>query len=79
MQPSLPSEDLPGLDGPDYLALVIEWNDDDDDDDVTTLVTREITPEPASRISTIRTIAAVVGALGALLFAAWGIRRLRSA
>ena len=76
MQPSLPSEDLPGLDGPDYLALVIEWNDEDD---VTTLVTREITPEPTSRISTIRTIAAVVGALGALLFAAWGIRRLRSA
>ena len=79
MQPTLPGEDLPGLDGPDYLALVIEWNDEDD---VVTLVNRKLPPEsqePASRTGTIRTIAAVVGALGALLFAAWGIRRLRAA
>jgi hypothetical protein len=81
MQPSHSSEDFPGLEGPDYLALVIEWNDEDEEDeeDVATLVTREIRREPASRAGTIRTIAAVVGALGALLFAAWGIRRLRAA
>jgi len=71
MQPSYPSEQVPGLEGPDYVALVIEWNDEDDDSSVRV--------EPAYPHGTIRTIAAVVGALGALLFAAWGIRRLRSA
>jgi hypothetical protein len=75
MQPSQPSEDVPGLDGPDYVALVIEWNDDD----VATLVTAEPVAEPARRASTVRTIAMVVGALGALVFAAWGLRRLRTA
>ena len=24
------SDDVPGLEGPDYLALIIEWNDEDD-------------------------------------------------
>lgn len=66
----------PGLDGPDYLALIIEWNDDDAAD---TLVTSEVAPAPAHRPGAARTIAAVVGALGALLLAAWGIRRLRAA
>jgi hypothetical protein len=74
MQPSYPSDDAPAIEGPDYLALVIEWNDEEDDR--ATLVT---SPEPAHPSGTIRTIAAVVGALGALIFAAWGIRRLRSA
>ena len=74
MQPSYPSEEVPGLEGPDYLALVIEWNDEEDDP--ATLVT---SPEPAHPRSTIRTIAAIVGALSALILAAWGIRRLRSA
>jgi hypothetical protein len=71
MQPSYPSEQAPGLEGPDYVALVIEWNDEDDDSSVRV--------EPAYSRGTIRTIAAVVGALGALFLAAWGIRRLRSA
>lgn len=74
MQPSYPSEQVPGLEGPDYVALVIEWNDEEDD--ASALVTHA---EPVYRRGTIRTIAAVVGALGALIFAAWGIRRLRSA
>jgi hypothetical protein len=73
MQPSYPSEQVPGLEGPDYVALVIEWNDEDDGSD--TLVTRS---GPTYPHRTIRTIAAVVGALGALILAAWGIRRLRS-
>jgi hypothetical protein len=74
MQPSYPSEQAPGLEGPDYVALVIEWNDEEDD------ASMQVTqPEPTSPRGTLRTIAAVVGALGALLFAAWGIRRLRSA
>jgi hypothetical protein len=73
MQPSYPSEQVPGLEGPDYVALVIEWNDEDDGSD--TRVTRS---GPTYPHRTIRTIAAVVGALGALMLAAWGIRRLRS-
>jgi hypothetical protein len=74
MQPSYPSEQAPGLEGPDYVALVIEWNDEDEDSDA-------LAPhaEPTYPRGTIRTIAAVVGALGALILAAWGIRRLRSA
>jgi hypothetical protein len=74
MQPSYPSEQAPGLEGPDYVALVIEWNDEEDDSSV-----RVTQPDPTYSRGTIRTIAAVVGALSALLFAAWGIRRLRSA
>jgi hypothetical protein len=74
MQPSYPTEADPELEGPDYVALVIEWNDEEDNS--AALVT---SPEPAHLRGTIRTIAAVVGALGALILAAWGIRRLRSA
>ena len=74
MQPSYLSQDVPGLEGPDYVALVIEWNDDD----VVTLVTSERADE-RPHTSAIRTIAAVLGALGALMLAAWGIRRLRTA
>jgi hypothetical protein len=74
MQPSFSSEQAPGLEGPDYVALVIEWNDEDEDADA--LGSRSESTYPRG---TIRTIAAVVGALGALVLAAWGIRRLRSA
>ena len=34
MNPGFASEEDPGLDGPDYVALVIEW---DDDDEITTV------------------------------------------
>jgi hypothetical protein len=81
MQPSLSERDDPGLEGPDYVALVIEWGeedeDDDDDENATTLVSDR--SELAHHPGTIRTIAAVLGAIGALMLAAWGIRRLRSA
>ena len=76
MQPSTSREDIPGLEGPDYVALVIEWNDEED---AATLVSSVIEPEPERRTGTIRTIAAVLGALGALVLAAWGLRRLRTA
>jgi hypothetical protein len=75
MQASLPIQDVPGLEGPDYVSLVIEWNDDDD---AATLVGAEDGAEP-NRASTTRTIVAVLGALGALFLAAWGLRRLRAA
>ena len=71
MQPSQPPQDTPGLEGPDYLALVIEW-----DDDVPTLV-RPTAPDRA--LSTGHQIITVLSALVALVFATWGIRRLRLA
>ena len=75
MQPNF-SEDDPGLEGPDYLALIIEWNDEDAPD---ALVVDELAREPTRRTSTTRTIAMVLGALGAVMLAAWGIHRLRAA
>jgi hypothetical protein len=59
------------LDGPDYLALVIEW----DEDEVTAIIAAP--PEPPA-VST-RAIAAVLGALAALAVASWGLHRLRAA
>jgi hypothetical protein len=70
------SEDDPGLEGPDYLALIIEWNDEDAPD---ALVSDELAREPTRRTSTTRTIAAVLGALCVVTLAAWGIHRLRAA
>jgi len=70
------SEDDPGLEGPDYVALIIEWSDEDAPD---ALVSGELAQEPTRRTSTTRTIAAVLGALGAVMLAAWGIHRLRAA
>jgi len=61
----------PGIDGPDYVALVIEW----DEDEVTTVMHTAPTPAPPAT----RTLATVVGALAALAFATWGIRRLHAA
>lgn len=66
----------PGLEGPDYLALIIEWNDEDTPG---ALAGGELAREPARRTSTSRTIAAVLGALGAVMLAVWGFRRLRAA
>ena len=74
MQSFNASEAPPGIDGPDYLALIIEWDDKDAD----TLVGSE-PPASTRRTSTIRTIAAVVGALGAVVLAAWAIHRVRAA
>jgi hypothetical protein len=64
-------EDAPGLEGPDYVTLVIEWNEDSD---AATLVSAT---EPSRPSSMRRTIATVVGALAAIAFATWGIRHLR--
>lgn len=70
MNPGFAPEEDPGLDGPDYVALVIEW----DDEEVTTVAA---TPH---RLSTLQqTVVTVAGALAALAFASWGLRRLRAA
>lgn len=71
MQPSQPPQDTRGLEGSDYLALVIEW-----DDDVPTLVR---TTAPDRALSTGHQIITVLSSLVALVFATWGIRRLRLA
>lgn len=70
--PDIHDED-PGLDGPDYVALVIEWDEDAEE----TTIVRDRSHMPAS--SSTRTIAGVVGALLALGLATWGLRRLRTA
>ena len=75
----MPSLDLlkddPALDGPDDLALIIEW---DDDGAPAALLIEEPRAAPR-RNATIRTIAAVLGALGTVMLATWAIRRLRAA
>jgi hypothetical protein len=65
--------DDPGLDGPDYVTLVIEWNDD-----AGGVVTFESAEEPVRSSSKGRTLATVLGALAAIAFATWGIRHLRT-
>jgi hypothetical protein len=62
----------PGIDGPDYVALVIEWEDEDE-------VTAVINTMPSPIAASARMLAAAVGALVALAFATWGIHRLRAA
>jgi hypothetical protein len=66
--------DVPAEAGPDYVALVIEWDDGAED-------VNQVTPRvpPIQIPSIFKKIAIGAGALGALLFARWGIRRLRHA
>jgi len=71
MQSSPLPQNAPGLEGPDYLALVIEW-----EDDVPTLVrgaAPDRAPTPRHQIIT------VLSAMVALVLATWGIRRFRLA
>jgi hypothetical protein len=82
MHPTLPHED--GLEGSEYLSLVIEWNDQDE-----TLITDELVtaldPDDIEYLDddaparSHRMLAGVLGALAALGVAIWGIRRLRAA
>ena len=65
-----PPYDEPGEPGPDYVALVIEW------DDAENTITKELEQRSAAR-SLLKKIALGAGALGALLFAGWGMHRLR--
>ncbi len=65
------SETVPGLEGPDYVTLLIEWNDDDN----ATTVVRDREPKMSSDLG--RKIATAMGALVAIALASWGIRHLR--
>jgi len=77
------AEDDPGIEGPDYVALVIEWGDDA----VTNVSTRPLASSTSSvwsdrsvpSMMMARKIATVVGALSAIALASWGLRRLRTA
>lgn len=80
MDPSPIREDVPGFDDPEYLASVFEW----DAADIPTVV-RPRPPDraPAARRERERereiiAVLGVLGALGAIVFATWGIRRLRA-
>lgn len=86
MHPSQPMQENPAADGPDYVALVIEW---DNDEDVTFVAQSarfadngpdapsDIMPHRAPAIA--RTIATVVGALGVLALVGWGWHRATAA
>ncbi|MBL9014992.1 MAG: hypothetical protein JNL83_12490 [Myxococcales bacterium] len=64
-------EEPPALEGPDYVALVIEWEDPD------TQVTS--TPGELKLPKALLQVAGTVaGAVGAIALAAWGIHKLRS-
>ena len=67
-------DDEPGLDGPDYVALVIEW--DELADQIENEIAAETTPpiaRPKMRVG--RLVATAAGVIGVIGFAAWKIRR----
>lgn len=69
----------PGLEGPDYVALVIEWDEPvvvEELDDAVTLETKPVRPEMPTLLSP---FTKGLAAIGALAFAIWGIHRLRAA
>lgn len=72
MHPSRFPADVQELDAPDYVAVVIEWNDDDN---VRTLVRQP----PAYRAPALsRTLVTALGALGAIALTTLGLRLLRN-
>jgi hypothetical protein len=75
-EPNQTFDDTPGLDGPDYVALVIEW--DELADSIEDEVTAQLAAAPVAR-SWPRQLVAALGALAVLAFAGWGIQRWRAA
>ncbi|HET9627356.1 MAG TPA: hypothetical protein VFP84_38620 [Kofleriaceae bacterium] len=81
MTPSQAPQGDPAIEGADYVALVIEW---DNDNDLTFVGLVDNGPEAPASVADVpgrtppiaRTIATVVGALGVLALATWGLRRL---
>ncbi|HEY0195001.1 MAG TPA: hypothetical protein VGC42_28000 [Kofleriaceae bacterium] len=77
-----PTERLP-IDGPDYLALVIEWDDIadslEDGLDQTALVSRPSQSIARSRHEARAAVGTAVTLVGVLALAAWGIHRLVTA
>jgi hypothetical protein len=68
------SDEIQKLEGADYLAVVVEWTDVADDD-TTTPYGRPLRSELLHG----RTLATVLGALGAIALTTWGLHRLKTA
>lgn len=64
--------DAPAETGPDYVALVIEWDDSEND------VTQVIPRSPVAPSPDLKKLMMGAGALAALLVARWGVHRLRA-
>ncbi|HEU4732924.1 MAG TPA: hypothetical protein VFT22_33750 [Kofleriaceae bacterium] len=77
MNPSFSADEVLGLEGPDYVALVIEWDDNGEPTTVSASAP-QASPGSSQRLLA-RKIATVLGAVGAVALAVWGIRRLRAA
>ncbi|MBA3392217.1 MAG: hypothetical protein H0T89_06215 [Deltaproteobacteria bacterium] len=75
---SIFDDEVHGLDGPDYVALVIEW--DGIADDLENQNSQAAMPSAPKAVvgPSLTTLGTVVGALGVLLLAVWGIHRLRA-
>ncbi|HEY5935754.1 MAG TPA: hypothetical protein VIU61_13995, partial [Kofleriaceae bacterium] len=74
-----PSYVDPGLEGPDYVALVIEWDEPivlEELDNAVTIETKAVRPPVPDLFAPLAKGAA---AIGAVVFALWGIHRLRAA
>lgn len=66
-----PTEEVHQLDGPDYVAVVVEWSDADDDA-ITTVNAQPFRAAPPLD----STLVTVLGALSAIALTTWGLRRL---
>ena len=64
----------PGLEGPDYVALVIDWDMTADNLEDELADTQPIRKQEPWR--TAAAVAAAAGALGVLVLAGWGVKRL---
>jgi hypothetical protein len=71
-------EEEPGLDGPDYVALVIEWDElaDTIEDEITQ---KTVEPRPVRGASLRWMVGAAIALVGAIGVLTWGIHRLRAA
>jgi hypothetical protein len=66
-------EETTALEGPDYVALVIEW------DDIADTIENEITEKTTQVVPQRHRLASVLAGLGVIALAAWGVHRLRAA
>jgi len=74
-----PSFRDPGLEGPDYVALVIEWDEPVMSDRLEDEVTIETKPVHVPMRNPLTPFVKSIGAIAALGFAVWGLRRLSAA
>lgn len=76
---SIFDDEVHGLDGPDYVALVIEW--DGIADDLESQNQQDAQPAAPKAVvgPDLAMMGKVLGALGVLLLAGWGVHRLRHA